>query len=75
MSQTQMRVTPENFWREVWHDAECRSPCYHRNEYLTIEDGSALRLYECVKCGTKVYAGLDSQRRVTHRPYQSGDDR
>lgn len=65
----EMRVLPENYWREVWHDAECRSPCYHRNEFLTIEDGSRLRLYECVRCSTKVFAGLDARRHVVHRAY------
>jgi hypothetical protein len=59
-----VRVWPENHWREVWHDAPCRGPMKRHSETLTIEDGSVLRLYECLACGARAYAGVDRQRRI-----------
>jgi len=63
----------ENHGRRVWH-AGCGlgcSPMVRRTETLRIEDGSLLRLYECATCGAKVYAGVDSQRRIVRRPSES----
>lgn len=67
----QLSVWPENFWREVWHDG-CvkRGPMRgHRQETLTIEDGSTLTRFECLGCGVNCYAGLDTQRHIVTRPY------
>jgi hypothetical protein len=69
-----VRVLPEYNWRDVWHE-NCTAgdgrpyPMRHLRERLTIEDGSVLRLYQCTLCGVRVFAGLDAQRIVTHRPY------
>jgi hypothetical protein len=61
------RVLPENYWREVWHDAPCRGPMKRHRETLAIEDGSVLALYECLACHVRVFAGLDATRRVVTR--------
>jgi hypothetical protein len=62
---------PENFWREVWHRDCPKSPCGIYvpvpGESMTIEDGSKLRLWKCLACGVRVYAGLDSRRFVVRR--------
>lgn len=66
---SRVRVIPENYWREVWHDG-CpnRGPMRRLSGTLTIEDGSVLRLYECLGCPVRTYAGLDTKRRVVTRP-------
>jgi hypothetical protein len=69
---TTHRVLPENNWREVWHE-NCTAgdsrpyPMRHMGERLTIEDGSVLRLFVCLKCGARVFAGIDANNRLTHR--------
>lgn len=71
----EMRVNPQNYWSEVWHrDCPDRSPCRHLDEYMTIEDGSKLRAFECIACETRVFAGLDADRFVVHRPYEDNAD-
>lgn len=64
-----LRISPENFWREVWHLAPCRGPMKRLSDRLMIEDGSELRGYECMGCGVKCFAGLDAKRYVTTRPF------
>lgn len=69
-----MQISPENYWREVWH-CDCvpgrgNGIMKRQNHYMAIEDGSTLRLFECLHCGEKCYAGLDAQRRVKVVPYE-----
>ena len=63
-----VRVRPENFWREVWHeDCPERGPMVRLAGRLTIDDGTVLREYECLGCGVRCYAGLDANRFVVTR--------
>ena len=70
------QVSPENYWREVWHHShECRSgPMKRLEERLEIEDGSKLRLFECASCGTRLFAGLDARRMVVWRAEPGGGE-
>jgi len=64
------KINPENFWREVWHDAPCRGPMKRLNEYVFLpEEGYSIRAWECMACGLKMYAGLDKDCRIITRPY------
>lgn len=68
-----IRVMPENYWRDVWHEnceingRQRAMPMLHLKDRLTIEDGSELRLYECTNCHARVFAGLDANRFVVTR--------
>ena len=62
-----VRIWPENHWREVWHDAPCRGPMKRHADTITIEDGSTLRRYVCVACGAETYAGVNSRREIVSR--------
>lgn len=67
-----VRVLPENFWREVWHDGCARrGMMIERKERITIEDGSVLRLWECLMCGARCFAGLNAKRVIVTRPSES----
>lgn len=62
-----LKVWPENFWRDVWHDAPCRGIMKHHNQFRHVreeEDINVLRLFECMTCGTTFYAGLNKDRRI-----------
>lgn len=75
------QIAPENFFSRVFHTncpkwmdgypkRNLTSGVMLRHlAHVTIEDGSHLRLWECLHCGVKCYAGLDASRRVTVRPY------
>lgn len=64
-------VEPENGWHQVWHRG-CpeRGPMRWRRDHvgLLIEDGTSLRLYECLGCGRFLYAGVDARRFIVTRP-------
>jgi hypothetical protein len=65
-----MRVAPENYWRNVFHDDCSQRGGGIMKRYphsLTIEDGSKLQLFECLHCGERCYAGLNAGRHVTVR--------
>lgn len=59
-----LRVLPENNWRDVWHDAPCRGIMKRLPKFRDLPDGGRLRLCECMTCGTRMYAGLNGDRRV-----------
>lgn len=70
-----VEVDPEHFWRCVWHrncpEDSIGAMMRPLPDEMMLDDGSILRGWECVSCGAKCYAGLDSKRRVRSEPFIS----
>ena len=66
------QISPENFWRNVFHtDCPARSgimKAQGQEHDRQLEDGSWLRLYECLMCGVFAHAGLNAKRFVIVKP-------
>jgi hypothetical protein len=63
-----MCITPENSFREVWHN-DCavggRNGIMRRlNQYISADDGCWLRLFECLHCGLRAFVGVNRQRSI-----------
>ena len=63
-----VRIIPEHFWRDVWHE-NCASshhpaPMRHLRERHLTPGGACLRLYECAACGQRVFAGVDEWNHI-----------